>query len=104
MAAMVASPHHRNMTVMHRRHVTVPSCRVTVASHGVRTMRSAPSQRRSARMHSFLKTLEEQRWDDHRYYHQSRINQSLHLVSAISFLVAYALLFVDPALAALVGW
>jgi hypothetical protein len=39
-----------------------------------------------------------QRWDDHRYYHQSRINQSLHLVSAISFLVAYVLLFVDPAL------
>jgi hypothetical protein len=53
---------------------------------------------------SFLATLREQRWDDHRYYHQSRINQSLHFVSAISFLVAYALLFVDPALAAIVGW
>ena len=34
----------------------------------------------------FLRTLEVQRWDDHRYYHHSRINQSLHLVSAISFL------------------
>jgi hypothetical protein len=56
------------------------------------------------RMHAFFKTLEEQRWDDHRYYHQSRINQSLHLVSAISFVCAYGLLFIDPALAALVGW
>ena len=45
-----------------------------------------------------------QRWDDHRYYHHSRINQSLHLLSAISFLVAYALLFVDPAVAALLAW
>jgi hypothetical protein len=48
--------------------------------------------------------LRTQRWDDHRYYHQSRINQSLHFVSAVSFLVAYALLFVDPALAAIVAW
>jgi hypothetical protein len=52
----------------------------------------------------FLQTLATQRWDDHRYYHQSRINQSLHFVSAISFLVAYVLLFVDPAWAAIVGW
>jgi hypothetical protein len=52
----------------------------------------------------FLQTLREQRHDDHRYYHQSRINQSLHFVSAISFLVAYGLLFVDPAWAAIVGW
>lgn len=55
-------------------------------------------------MQDFLKQLKIQRWDDHRYYHHSRINQSLHLVSAISFLVAYALLFKDPALAALVAW
>jgi hypothetical protein len=55
-------------------------------------------------MNTFIQTLEEQRWDDHRYYHHSRINQSLHLLSAISFLVAYALLFKDPALAALVAW
>ena len=55
-------------------------------------------------MNDFLQTLREQRWDDHRYYHQSRINQSLHFVSAISFLVAYALLFIDPAWAAIVGW
>src|SRR5262245_36928301 len=55
-------------------------------------------------MASFLQTLAEQRWDDHRYYHRSRINQSLHLVSAISFVCAYGLLFVDPAAAALIGW
>jgi hypothetical protein len=55
-------------------------------------------------MNTFIQTLEEQRWDDHRYYHHSRINQSLHLLSAVSFLVAYALMFKDPALAALVAW
>lgn len=55
-------------------------------------------------MNDFLQALRQQRWDDHRYYHQSRINQSLHFVSAISFVVAYGLLFVDPAWAAIVGW
>lgn len=55
-------------------------------------------------MHSFLQALRIQRWDDHRYYHHSRINQTLHLVSAISFLAAYVLLFTNPAAAALVGW
>jgi hypothetical protein len=55
-------------------------------------------------MHSFFEALRAQRWDDHRYYHHSRINQTLHLVSAISFLCAYVLMFTDPALAALVGW
>ena len=55
-------------------------------------------------MNGFLEELSIQRWDDHRYYHQSRINQSLHLISALSFLVAYALLFVDPAWAAIVAW
>jgi hypothetical protein len=55
-------------------------------------------------LNEFRRLLQLQRWDDHRYYHQSRINQSLHLVSAISFLVAYALLFVDPSMAAIVGW
>ena len=54
-------------------------------------------------MKGFFQALELQRWDDHRYYHHSRINQALHLVSAVSFLVAYALMFADPALAALVG-
>lgn len=55
-------------------------------------------------MDSFLEALRVQRWDDHRYYHHSRINQSLHFVSAISFLVAYVLVFSDPAMAALIGW
>jgi hypothetical protein len=53
---------------------------------------------------TFLQELAMQRWDDHRYYHHSRINQSLHLVSAISFLFAYAVLFVAPAAAAMIGW
>lgn len=52
----------------------------------------------------FLQELRTQRWDDHRYYHHSRINQSLHLVSAISFVVAYGLLLVEPAWAALLAW
>jgi hypothetical protein len=56
------------------------------------------------RIESFLEQLRIQRWDDHRYYHHSRINQSLHLVSAISFLIAYIMMFKDPALAALIGW
>ncbi len=55
-------------------------------------------------MHSFLEALRTQRWDDHRYYHHSRINQALHLFSALSFLTAYAMLFSDPVGAALVGW
>ena len=55
-------------------------------------------------MPSFREALATQRWDDHRYYHHSRINQTLHLFSAISFLAAYATCVVSPALAALVGW
>src|SRR5262249_40289028 len=55
-------------------------------------------------MERFLDALRTQRWDDHRYYHHSRINQSLHLVSAISFLFSYVMIFKDPAVAALVGW
>ncbi len=55
-------------------------------------------------MNAFLQELRTLRWDDHRYYHQSRINQSLHFVSAVSFLVAYGLLFIDPPMAAIVGW
>jgi hypothetical protein len=55
-------------------------------------------------MKAFLDALRVQRWDDHRYYHHSRINQTLHFVSALSFLYAYAMLFSDPVKAALVGW
>ena len=55
-------------------------------------------------MHGFFDALREQRWDDHRYYHHSRINQSLHLVSAISFVCAYGLVFYSPAAAVLLAW
>jgi len=55
-------------------------------------------------MQSFLAELAEQRWDDHRYYHHNRINQSLHVVSALCFLSSYALLFTNPTAAVLIGW
>jgi uncharacterized membrane protein len=55
-------------------------------------------------MHRFLAELKKQRWDDHRYYHHCRINQTLHLVSALSFLTAYVTVFTNPAAAALIGW
>jgi hypothetical protein len=55
-------------------------------------------------MTSFRAQLAEQRWDDHRYYHHSLVNQSLHFVSACTFLTAYALLFVDAAVASLLAW
>ncbi|BAM92434.1 hypothetical protein S58_64610 [Bradyrhizobium oligotrophicum S58] len=55
-------------------------------------------------MSRYYKVLQTQRFDDYRYYHQSRINQTLHLISAVIFLVCYALLFKDPAMAGLVGW
>ena len=55
-------------------------------------------------MESFFQTLKTQRWDDHRYYHHSRINQSLHFISALSFLVSYAYLFIDPVISALIAW
>ena len=55
-------------------------------------------------MKNVLRELAIQRWDDHRYYHHSRVNQSLHFVSATSFLAAYGLLFFQPVLATLIGW
>jgi hypothetical protein len=61
-------------------------------------------RRQGATLKDFFRTLQVQRWDDHRYYHHSRVNQALHLVSALSFLVAYVLVFSDPAAAALLGW
>ena len=54
-------------------------------------------------MDGFLQTLKTQRWDDHRYYHHSLVNQSLHLLSASSFVCAYVLMFWDPWAAALIG-
>jgi hypothetical protein len=55
-------------------------------------------------LNSFLDLLALQRWDDHRYYHHSLVNQSLHLLSATSFVIAYGVLFKDPAYAALLAW
>ncbi len=55
-------------------------------------------------MTSFRAQLTEQRWDDHRFYHHSLVNQSLHLLSATTFVVSYVLAFSDPALAALLAW
>ncbi|MET0207398.1 MAG: hypothetical protein ABW220_00065 [Burkholderiaceae bacterium] len=55
-------------------------------------------------MKDFLDLLKEQRWDDHRYYHHCRINQSLHLLSACCFVIAYGLLLIEPAWAALLAW
>ncbi len=55
-------------------------------------------------MSTFFDQLHVQRWDDHRFYHQSRINQSLHLLSATCFVISYGLLLVDPAWAALLAW
>ena len=55
-------------------------------------------------MTGFFAALRVQRWDDHRYYHHSRINQALHLLSATSFVCAYAWAFTNPAIAALIGW
>jgi len=48
--------------------------------------------------------LKQQRWDDHRFYHHNRINQSLHLFSACCFLATYALMFQSPVAAAFMGW
>jgi hypothetical protein len=55
-------------------------------------------------LHELMETLSIQRWDDHRYYHHSRINQSLHLVSALCFLASYVIVFFEPATAALLAW
>ncbi len=55
-------------------------------------------------MTTFFEALKIQRFDDHRYYHHSRINQTLHFISAISFVVAYAFLLIDPVISALIAW
>ena len=53
---------------------------------------------------TFSEELHEQRWDDHRYYHRSRVNQTLHLLSACCFLTTYALIPKSPIAAAIFGW
>ncbi len=74
------------------------------AGNPVRRSHSNAMSNKTSFLTAHLETLRIQRWDDHRYYHHSRINQSLHLLSATCFLVSYALLFIDPAWAALVAW
>jgi hypothetical protein len=53
---------------------------------------------------TFSEELKQQRWDDHRFYHQSRVTQSLHLFSALCFLVSYAIMPFNPIAASLLGW
>ena len=48
-------------------------------------------QKGDLQMSGFMQTLKIQRWDDHRYYHHSLVNQSLHLLSATSFIFTYVL-------------
>jgi hypothetical protein len=85
--------------------VTQRSCaRCTLASRTVHVARASTTTTGRATMHEFLRALATQRLDDHRFYHHSRINQSLHFVSALSFIWAYALVFTNPALAGIIGW
>lgn len=51
----------------------------------------------------FFDELREQRWDDHRFYHQSYVNQSLHLFSALCFLTSYVLVPINLVAAVYVG-
>jgi hypothetical protein len=96
----LSPPRHGDVTAAGHDRVALAECPPRHAGPAV-----AATHRHGDRMSSsFLQALAEQRWDDHRYYHQSRINQALHLISACCFLVSYVLLFSDPALAALLGW
>lgn len=52
----------------------------------------------------FREELQQQRWDDHRYYHHNRINQLLHFMSACCFLASYVLIFINPVAAVMIGW
>lgn len=65
---------------------------------------SEPVRTEESTTPGFFETLAIQRWDDHRYYHHSRINQSLHLLSALCFIASYIILPFEPALAALLAW
>ena len=71
---------------------------------GLCTIRAAPNFTPGDDVTTFFEALRIQRFDDHRYYHHSRINQSLHFISAISFVVAYAFLLIDPVISALIAW
>jgi hypothetical protein len=71
---------------------------------GLCTIRAAPNFTPGDDVTTIFEALRIQRFDDHRYYHHSRINQSLHFISAISFVVAYAFLLIDPVISALIAW
>lgn len=53
---------------------------------------------------TFREELAQQRWDDHRFYHHNRINQFLHLLSALCFLLSYWLVFFNPVAAVFTSW
>jgi hypothetical protein len=67
-------------------------------------MRAASNSPLGDDVTTFFEALRIQRFDDHRYYHHSRINQTLHFISAISFVVAYVFLLIDPVISALIAW
>jgi hypothetical protein len=52
---------------------------------------------------SLMDEIKAQRWDDHRFYHQSYINQALHLFSAICFIGSYVLLPINLVAAGYLG-
>jgi hypothetical protein len=104
----MSADRHESVTLISRALFTMPSRKWATQLSGP-LARTTPRPTLKTKLKrpdvkEFLQTLATQRWDDHRYYHQSRINQSLHFISAISFLVAYALVVVDPASAALLAW
>jgi hypothetical protein len=90
----------------HTNDTPASSERVTIATYSphINCARGLDQQTPGIAVKAYFNELAVQRWDDHRYYHHSRINQSLHLVSAVSFVIAYGLLFVDPAMAAVLAW
>lgn len=55
-------------------------------------------------MAGFFEELRQQRWDDHRFYHHSLINQSLHFFSACTFVFCYALMAFDPGISSFLAW
>jgi hypothetical protein len=80
------------------------SCRNRLPKSRIRHRRRHLAKKARNSVTGFRQTLKIQRWDDHRYYHHSLINQSLHLLSATTFLLSYALCYWNPAIAALIGW
>ncbi len=55
------------------------------------------------RSRTLIEEVRIQRWDDHRFYHQSYINQALHLFSACCFIGSYVLLPLNAVVAGYLG-